>query len=296
MKKGIRRFGGINEFFEATGFERRTDIDEFFIFRFEELPADNALRMSPYQKDFYQVSLILNSGNARADINSQSRNSLENTLYFLSPEHTFSWRRNDQTTGYVVYFKPEFLSVFSGHFMHEFSFFDLSQENFQKPQMEQVEDLCSDFEKLYSAYNGKNPYRLQILQSLLLSFLFKCKSLQQKIDASTDLMPRKKEMVFRFQNLVNNCYIRKKQVADYAQLLHVSPNTLNQYVKDTLGKTAKEVISEKIVQEAVKQLRYTTEDISEVAYSLGYEEPTHFIRFFRKHTSTTPGEYRKSIL
>ena len=104
MKNRIRHFNDINEFFETTGFEKRTDILEFFVFKFDELPKDKAFTMPPYQKDFYQISLILTSGNAIADINEQTNDNLENTLYFLSPEHIFSWQRNGQTSGYVVYF------------------------------------------------------------------------------------------------------------------------------------------------------------------------------------------------
>jgi AraC-like DNA-binding protein len=74
----------------------------------------------------------------------------------------------------------------------------------------------------------------------------------------------------------------------------VSANTLNQTAKEVLGKTAKELISEKIIQEAKKLLKYATDDISEIAYYIGFEEPTHFIRFFKKQTSTTPKEYRNS--
>lgn len=294
MKQNIKRFNEINEFFETTGFEKRTDIADFFVFRFDELPKDYALKMPPYQKDFYQVSLIINSGNATAEINEQSNKTLENTLYILSPDHIFSWQRNSQTTGFVVYFKIDFLNFFSGNFKNEFSFFDLSQQNFLKLENEQAIELTSDFEKLYKEFYTPNTYRIQILQSFLLSLLFKCKSLQEVIGITNNNPSKKQELVFQFQNFVTNCFIKHKQVGEYAKELNVTANTLNQTVKEVLGKTAKELISEKIIQESKKQLKYTTDDISEIAYSIGFEEPTHFIRFFKKHTSMTPKEYRNN--
>ena len=132
MKNQIKRFKEINEFFETTGFEKRTDIPEFFIFRFDELSIDSALKMPPYQKDFYQVTLITDSLDAIAGIDDQTDNKLENTLYFLSPEHIFSWQRNIETTGFIVYFKPEFLDFFRGNFKNEFSLFSLANRNFLK--------------------------------------------------------------------------------------------------------------------------------------------------------------------
>ena len=292
MGNRIKRFNDINEFFETTGFDKRTDIAEFFVFRFDELPKNNALKMSPYQKDFYQISLILNSGNAIADINEQSNNKLENTLYFLSPEHIFSWQRNSITSGFVVYFKSAFLNFFSGNFQNEFSFFNLSQQNFLKLSNEQAQELTTDFEKLYKEFYTPNSYRVQIIQSFLLSLLFKYKSLQETIGIKIKQYSKKRELTFQFQNLVSNCFIKHKQVSEYAERLNISANTLNQAVKETIGKTAKEIISERIIEEAKKQLKYSANDISEIAYNIGFEEPTHFIRFFKKHTSVTPREYK----
>jgi len=292
LENKIRRFKEINEFFETTGFEKRTDIPEFFIFRFDELTDSSALKMPPYQKDYYQVSLILNPENAIADIDEQSNDTLKNTLYFLSPDHIFSWQRNSNTTGFIVYFKAEFLNFFSGHFKSEFSLFDLSNENFLKLENKEVQDILSDFDKLYKEYYTSNNYRHQILQSSLLSFLFKCKSLQESRGAKTKNLSKKEELVYRFRNLVMNSYIKHKKVSEYATLLHISSNSLNQTVKSVLGRTAKEVISEQIIQEAKRHIRYSADDISEISYSLGFDEPTHFIRFFKKQTALTPKEYR----
>lgn len=296
MKQPIQRFKEINDFFEATGFEKRTDIADFFIFRFDELPNDKALHMPPYQKDFYQISLILHPGNALAEIDEQSNDDLENTLYFLSPEHIFSWQRNRLTSGFVVYFKMGFLNFFNGDFKNEFSFFELSQQNFLKLEGGQIAELTNDFEKLYREFYTPNAYRTQILQSFLLSLLFKYKNLQEAIGLKIQPRSKKQELVFRFQNLVANCHITHKKVKAYADRLHVTANTLNQSVKEILGKTAKEIITEKIVREAKRQLRYSTNDIAEIAFALGFEEPTHFIRFFKQHTNTTPKAYRNQPL
>ncbi len=292
MQHEIKRFREINEFFETSGFDKRTDLPDFFVFRFAELSERSALKMPPYQKDFYQVTLILNPEDAVADIDDQSNNQLENTLYFLSPDHIFSWQRNSKTTGYIVYFKADFLNFFSGNFKSEFSLFDLSNENFLKLTPEEVQHIAFDFETLYQEYYTPNAYRSQILQSSLLAFLFKCKSLEEARGTHHKIRSKKEALVYRFQNMVANSYIKHKKVGDYAALLHLSSNALNQTVKSVLGKTANDVISEKIIQEAKRQLHYAAADVSEISYSMGFGEPTHFIRFFKKHTALTPKEYR----
>jgi AraC family transcriptional regulator, transcriptional activator of pobA len=292
----INRFSDINQFFETTGFEKRTDISEFFIFTFDELPKEKSLKMPPYQKDFYQISLILNADQAEIGINEQANKALENTLYFLSPDHVFSWQRNLLTTGFIVYFKADFLNFFNGNFKTEFSFFDLSHSNFLALDPLKSSELAHDFARFYAEFYTPNAYRVQILQSFLLSLLFKCKSLQEASSPQLIKPSKKQDLVFKFQNLVGNCYLTLKHVGDYAQKLFVSANMLNQTVKELTGKTAKEVIADKIIQEAKKLLQYTTDDIAQVAFNLGFEEPTHFIRFFKNQTSMTPKEFRQSKL
>lgn len=248
--------------------------------------------MSPYQKDFYQISLILIADNATIAINEQQNATLENTLYFMSPDHIFSWQRNLKTTGFVVYFKPNFLNFYNGSITTDFSFFDLAETNIIRMSGQQTIEIAADFDKLHKEFYLPNVYRIQILQSFLLSLLFKCKGFQEA-HSSHKLKPSKKQdLVFRFKNLVHNCFITEKQVSDYAEKLFVSANSLNQTVKDITGKTAKEIINGKVIQEGQKRLHYSTDDVAEIAFHLGFEEPTHFIRFFKNQTGLTPKEFR----
>jgi AraC family transcriptional regulator, transcriptional activator of pobA len=294
LRNRINRYADINQFFETTGFAKRTDISEFIVFTFDELSASSRMKMPPYQKDFYQITIITHADKAEIAINEQHQNALENTLYFLSPDHVFSWQRSLNTSGFIVYFKPNFLNFYNGSIAADFSFFDLAENNILQVSAEQSNDLAADFTKLYKEFHTPNAYRVQILQSFLLSLLFKCKSIFNAF-SNSDIKPSKKQdLVFKFKNLVNNCYLTEKQVGDYAKKLFVSANTLNQAVKELTGKTAKEVIVEKIMQEAQKQLHYSTDDIAEIAFYLGFEEATHFIRFFKSQTSLTPKEYRLS--
>ena len=292
MKNTIRRFKEINEFFETTGFEMRTDIPDFLVFSFDEFPGNGIMSMKPYQKDFYHITLVLNGNNAEITIDEQRNTVQKNFLYFLSTEHIFSWQRDLNIKGFTIFFKPSFLNFYTGNFEKDFSFFDLADSNIIALSPSIIEEVLEDFEKLYKEYRNPNAYREQILQTLVLSLLYKFKGIQEEFSV-LDVLPSKKQtLVFRFKNLVNNLFISYKQVGDYADKLYISANTLNKIVKDLTGKTAKEVINEKVILESKKMLLYTSNDISEIAFTIGFEEPTHFIRFFKTHTLQTPKEYR----
>lgn len=292
MKNTIQRFKEINEFFETTGFDLRTDIPDFFVFSFDEFPQNGIMSMKPYQKDFYHVTLVLKSKDAEITIDEQHHSKKDDILYFLSTEHIFTWQRDIGIKGFTVFFKPSFLGFYTGAFENDFSFFDLAESNIIALSPSKIQEVLGDFQKIHKEFSTSSSYREQILQTSLLALLYKFKGIQEEF-SSLEILPNKKQtLVFKFKNLVNNLFITCKQVSDYAGRLFVSANTLNKIVKDLTGKTAKEIINDKVILESKRMLLYTSSDISEIAFTIGFEEPTHFIRFFKAHTLQTPKEYR----
>uniref|UniRef100_UPI003D7F334F helix-turn-helix domain-containing protein n=1 Tax=Pedobacter sp. TaxID=1411316 RepID=UPI003D7F334F len=75
---------------------------------------------------------------------------------------------------------------------------------------------------------------------------------------------------------------------DYANRLAIHVNHLNKVLKENTGRTTTEIIATRIVQEAKTHLKQTDWNISEIAYSLGFEEVSHFSAFFKKQTTLTP--------
>jgi len=99
----------------------------------------------------------------------------------------------------------------------------------------------------------------------------------------------------QFRKLITTHIQNTHAIQAYANLLHVSPNHLNKCVKSTTGKTASELINEALLMEAKALLSLPKYVISEVAFSLGFEDVSYFSRFFKKHTNQTPSEYRGMI-
>ena len=79
-----------------------------------------------------------------------------------------------------------------------------------------------------------------------------------------------------------------KTANDYARHLAVHVNYLNRAVKEVTGKPTSSHISERIIGEAKAMLQHTDWNVSEIAYALGFDYPTYFNNFFKKHTGTTP--------
>ncbi|BAV07084.1 AraC-type DNA-binding protein [Filimonas lacunae] len=103
---------------------------------------------------------------------------------------------------------------------------------------------------------------------------------------------QKYHTVLRFKQLVIAHYKEKKLVKDYSALLNLTPLYLNEVVKEITGFPASYWIQESILLEAKRLLHYTTLDVKQVAYELGYDDHAYFSRFFKKHTGMTATAFR----
>jgi len=89
--------------------------------------------------------------------------------------------------------------------------------------------------------------------------------------------------------------VTMKNVSQYAGLLSLSPYQLNAITKASVGKTVSDLINEQIVLEAKRHLLATPNQIKEIADHVGFEDPSYFIRFFKKHTRYSPDAFRKAF-
>jgi AraC family transcriptional activator of pobA len=98
--------------------------------------------------------------------------------------------------------------------------------------------------------------------------------------------------VARLRSLVDEFFRAEHQLGFYAEKLGMTVDRLNDHVKRATGVTAGHLIRQRVLTEAKRQLVFTTQPIQDIAQELAFSDPSHFARFFRKHTGTTPHEFR----
>ena len=96
------------------------------------------------------------------------------------------------------------------------------------------------------------------------------------------------------RKLLEEHFHQERQLAFYADKLAMTVDRLNDHVKRATGVTAGHLIRQRVLTEAKRQLVFTSQPIHEIAYDLAFSDPSHFARFFRKQTGTTPHEFRES--
>jgi AraC family transcriptional regulator, transcriptional activator of pobA len=289
----VQIFTDINASHAATGYAGRTDLPGFHIFTVEDTYPSTRQVMPPYSFRFYQVVLLENSGDASLNMNEKRMDDLSDSLSFASPDHVLAWTRGAEQHGYILYFKPDFLAHHPRLIEDEFPFFRLTEINFVYVSPADKQQLRDHFARLLDMFRGQHPYRVPMLQALLLILLFDCKHIYEKQERSQQGISPQHALAHRFQQFVNQHYLTRKTVQAYAELLHVSPDYLGEAVKTVTGKTPIHLISDRILLEAQKLLLYTDLSVAEIAHYLGYAESTHFGRFFRRHTGSSPHVWRR---
>jgi AraC family transcriptional activator of pobA len=98
--------------------------------------------------------------------------------------------------------------------------------------------------------------------------------------------------VAQLRALVDEFFCKEHQLGFYAEKLAMTVDRLNDHVKRATGVTAGHLIRQRVLTEAKRQLVFTAQPIQDIAAELAFADPSHFARFFRKHTGTTPHEFR----
>ena len=153
-----------------------------------------------------------------------------------------------------------------------------------------LQSMASELQK------PKDNYQSDILQNLLHNFLLYSERERRKqnfteIKKSADL-----DFVMLFKDLLEINFKNQKQVNFYAKEIIITEKRLNQATSKVFGKTPKEIIDDRIILEAKRILAHTSNNIKEIGYELGFEEPTNFIKYFKKHSLVTPVKFREKNL
>ncbi len=293
-KKEIPIFETSNDLHEATGYDHRSHIPGFDIFTLESLDPSCTKSMSPYRQGFYQIGILNNTGNSQINLNTNKVKLEQLPLWFVVPGQVFSWVRDEKTAGHHIQFRKEFISKTTPNLTEDFPFLKLSENSVFLMTPEEQLSLQLDIQRMHSVFQNPHPYQEKMLEGMLISVLYNCKSIYERYKTTESHLSRGQVLLQRFQQLVNKLYIDSKSVRDYAEQLNVTPNYLTTIVKQITGKTAKDVIQERVFLESKNMLAFSSLDIAEIAYQLNFQEATHFTRFFKKISGTTPNKFRQT--
>lgn len=205
-------------------------------------------------------------------------------VFFIKPEQVHFFHVLDSTKYSALQFTEEFMmSVLHHHKMNISVCMDLSPDESQR--------LDVLFRQLQAEADSHLPNSNGIVQSEINTLLLELERISCPL-SNPSVVP---DVLCKYQELIDADFKQDRQVGSYAAKLGISPNYLNVLARKHLGRSALELINERVVLEAKRMLMETQYDVSEVAFKLGFNDLSYFSRFFKQHTGSTPLDFRTSM-
>lgn len=226
------------------------------------------------------------------------------TIYFTNPGHIKSYELNESKDALIITLSEKFLreNVHS-EIYGEFPFLLAEKAPPNELLQEDFEEFDSLYSQILNEFGKESEYKNKILGNLFMVILLKIKEkfwstynpIEEGSRDSQIVKSFKRLLELEFRKVLNNDQNDVKlQAQHFAQKLDLHPNYLNSVIKSKTGRTVNDWISKRTLTIAKSLLLNTPYSSKEIAYKLGFSEPTHFSRFFKNHTQVSPNLFRKS--
>jgi len=281
-------------------FNNELKLKGFKAFQLED--DSNATRIYS-RKDFYKICLT--TGKSIIHYADRSFEQEGTILFFGNPHIPYSWETISTTyKGYTCLFSEDFLQQSErSESLLQSPFFKIGGTPVLEISEEQRLFLNTLFQKMIEEQQNDYTFKDELIRNYINLIIHEALKLQpsehyhqtkKATSRITSVFLELLERQFPIETSDHPLTLRTAQ--DYAQNLNVHANYLNRAVKEVTGKSTTTHITDRIIAEARALLQHTDWNISEVAYALGFEYPTYFNNFFKKHTGTNPKSLREAMV
>ena len=273
-------------------------IKGFQFYKLEELITDelNPVDHSPYlphRLNFYAI-LIIEKGEVNHIVDFEVHTLRKGDVMVISKGQIHAFDESAAYKGYLVVFSEAFMQKYMAQstiaqINHLYNYF-LKQEKITNPDYNQIL-----FNKLKEELKSNLSSLPNIVASLLTVYLLKLNDENIPV-ASTSSDNKYLDYFNQFKTLLEQNYSKTRDAKVYASDIAISYKHLNDVCKEVVKTTAKTFIDNYVILEAKRLLVSTSLSVKEIAFSLGFDEPTNFLKYFKKHTSLTPLEFRNTLV
>jgi AraC-like DNA-binding protein len=246
----------------------------------------------PHRHEGYSIALLV-KGSVTKYVDFEKYTVHAPALFSVGPEQVHQYISATDAEMICVAFTKEFLltemqgwlSCWECMFGHVVM--DMEEESMQ--------ELMAYTDILQKEFDGDRTKRDAIIRNVLNAFIISCARLTGSNDTIMHMDSAQNKLVRQFKHHVDSNFREKTMVAEYAEMLFVTPGHLNDVIKTIVGKTAKQIIDEKRLTEAKRLLFWGSNSIKEIAWELNFDDDAYFNRFFKKHTGHTPFLFQRII-
>jgi AraC-like DNA-binding protein len=260
-------------------------------FKFVVLQAsEKEVGEHPHRHNFFQLFFFTSTGGKHL-IDFQERLCEEKSVHVVNPGSIHKLTRTPDTKGFVLLFSRSFLvqnKALNSLFLNRNDF-----DKFPKLPKKAFEEILNYLDKIQEELSGDQDYQdrtIPFILELILINIQRNISFNVKTNSSQEA-----QLLAEFKTLINQNFSTQQSLEYYTENLHVSVKKLNAVCKIELNKSAREMVQERILLEASRLLFHSSLSIKEIAFNLGYEDPSYFNRFFKQKTGKTPLLFRTKL-
>ncbi len=223
-------------------------------------------------------------------------------ILFATPRIPYRYiPQNKKQTGFFCVFTKEFMSKSkTGLLIDELPIYQPTSDFVYQLNDKQYLEMEIIFKKMDAELSSDYVYKYDLLRNYVLEIIHTgqklkpMKSNESATNAASRISSLFIELLERQFPIENNAQvIQLKTPLDFAKNLGIHINHLNKVLKETTGKSTTEIVNGRIAEEAKILLKQTQWNVSEIAFTLGFDEVAHFSNFFKKQTTYSPLKFRK---
>lgn len=198
----------------------------------------------------------------------------------------------------VIFFSKDFFlkNQANIHFLNRFEFFEQKDQHIIELDELQHLKFQNYFQLIKQKAKETAPRTPDIIRSFIYILLNELDDItSSRSMAQVPALSRNEMLLLEFKTLLAKHFIEERQLAFYAEKLHVTPKYLSAAVKEASGKTAGDWITDMLILESKVLLQDKQQSIAQIAYNLKFTDPSHFGKFFKAQTNLSPLTYRSQI-
>jgi len=275
----------------------KNEIGHFNVFQHEPIEPGKTKSLPYKRRDFYKIMLVI--GDIHMNYADKVISVKKQALFFSNPHIPYSCENLERI-------KNGSYCIFNQHFFHKFG--DLNQYAVFQPAGNhvfeltdaQVKQISSIYKKMFEEIQSDYVHKYDVLRNLVFELIHFAMKMQPALELNKQPVNASQRIATLFLELLerqfpideNHPTITLRTASDFANQLNIHVNHLNRAMKETTDKTTSQIIAERVLQESKILLKHSKWNVSEIAYSLGFTELTHFNNFFKKHVELSPLKFR----
>ncbi|MFS4471317.1 helix-turn-helix domain-containing protein [Chryseobacterium sp. T20] len=251
---------------------------------------------APFRMDYYALC-VCTAGEINIEIDRQKYKVDVHSFLIAAPSTIVKFgKTSDDFTMKLLFFDKNFLikNISNPFIIEKMNLFSKGSYSIIKTSAKNSLQLQNLLDYLDKKSKKQGKFTEEIIRTIIFNLLLEtAEIIEQENSSNPDKKEEgKKDLYLKFGKLIRENITRERMVQFYADQLHVSNKYLIEIIKKASGKTPHEVIDEALLKEAYVMLGNPDMTISEIAFELQFNSASAFGRFFKKHTTLSPSEYR----